>query len=199
MLLLPGLAATVHTRDNCSVFHSQAVERSSSSTSDGQKITFNMIKSRLGDLMYKITAQKFEDPADGEDKVRVFLIGQHATSNSSDVLPRPPSALCLLHNLTLPSPLLKFSGTCMSRRACPFNLPLNMADSDPADRRVVLPLLSGPSKAERVERGDQGTVQEPGGERALKVGLAQWSSKAGVLFKCTGYHQWRGQQENSNV
>ena len=49
----------------------QAVERSSSGTSDGQKITFNMIKSRLGDLMYKITAQKFEDPADGEEKVRM--------------------------------------------------------------------------------------------------------------------------------
>ncbi len=51
----------------------QAVERSSSGTSDGQKITFNMIKSRLGNLMYKITAQKFEDPADGEDKVRFML------------------------------------------------------------------------------------------------------------------------------
>ena len=48
----------------------QAVERSSSGTSDGQRINFNMIKSRLGDLMYKITAQKFEDPADGEDAVR---------------------------------------------------------------------------------------------------------------------------------
>ena len=50
----------------------QAVERSSSA-SDGQKITFNMIKSRLGDLMYKITSQKFEDPADGEDKVSAKL------------------------------------------------------------------------------------------------------------------------------
>jgi hypothetical protein len=49
----------------------QAVERSSSGTSDGQKITFNIIKSRLGDLMYKITSQKFEDPADGEEKVRL--------------------------------------------------------------------------------------------------------------------------------
>ena len=50
--------------------HAQAVERSSSGTTDGQKITFNIIKSRLGDLMYKITSQKFEDPADGEEKVR---------------------------------------------------------------------------------------------------------------------------------
>ena len=49
------------------------MERSSSGTTDGQKITFNMIKSRLGDLMYKITAQKFEDPADGEDAVRVLI------------------------------------------------------------------------------------------------------------------------------
>ena len=48
----------------------QAVERSSSVGSEGQKITFNMIKSRLADLMYKITSMKFEDPADGETMVK---------------------------------------------------------------------------------------------------------------------------------
>lgn len=38
--------------------------------SEGQKITFNMIKSRMADLMYKVTSQKFEDPADGEEMVK---------------------------------------------------------------------------------------------------------------------------------
>ncbi len=33
-----------------------------SGNSDGQKITFNVIKQRLGDMLYKVTAQKFEDP-----------------------------------------------------------------------------------------------------------------------------------------
>ena len=32
----------------------QAVERSSSVGSEGQKVTFNMIKSRMSDLMYKV-------------------------------------------------------------------------------------------------------------------------------------------------
>ncbi len=42
-----------------------AVERTSSGNSEGAKITFNIIKQRLGDVMYKITAQKFEDPGEG--------------------------------------------------------------------------------------------------------------------------------------
>lgn len=28
----------------------------------GQKITYNVIKQRLGDVLYKLTSQKFEDP-----------------------------------------------------------------------------------------------------------------------------------------
>lgn len=48
----------------------QAVERSSTVGGEGQKVTFNMIKSRLADLMYKITSQKFEDPSDGEVMVK---------------------------------------------------------------------------------------------------------------------------------
>ncbi|CAI5475398.1 unnamed protein product [Closterium sp. Yama58-4] len=42
----------------------QAVERAAGS--EGQKITLNVIKQRLGDLIYKIVSQKFEDPADGK-------------------------------------------------------------------------------------------------------------------------------------
>lgn len=56
---------------NITTFHqlaTQAVERTASS--GGQKITFNVIKQRLSDTMYKITSQKFEDPADGEDQIK---------------------------------------------------------------------------------------------------------------------------------
>lgn len=43
----------------------QAVERAAGS--EGQKVTLNIIKQRLGDLIYKIAAQKFEDPAEGKE------------------------------------------------------------------------------------------------------------------------------------
>jgi len=33
---------------------------------DGQKITYSVIKHRLGDLFYRLVSQKFEDPAEGE-------------------------------------------------------------------------------------------------------------------------------------
>lgn len=47
-----------------------AVERSASAGGDGAKLTFNVIKSRLGDLIYKLSSQKFEDPAEGEAMLR---------------------------------------------------------------------------------------------------------------------------------
>nr|GMC52010.1 V-type proton ATPase catalytic subunit A [Ipomoea batatas] len=43
----------------------QAVERGAGM--DGQKITYSLIKHRLGDLFYRLVSQKFEDPAEGED------------------------------------------------------------------------------------------------------------------------------------
>ncbi|WVZ25503.1 hypothetical protein V8G54_004047 [Vigna mungo] len=42
----------------------QAVERGAGS--DGQKITYSLIKHRVGDLFYRLVSQKFEDPAEGE-------------------------------------------------------------------------------------------------------------------------------------
>ncbi|RYR63904.1 hypothetical protein Ahy_A04g021649 isoform E [Arachis hypogaea] len=42
----------------------QAVERGAGT--DGQKITYTVIKHRLGDLFYRLVSQKFEDPAEGE-------------------------------------------------------------------------------------------------------------------------------------
>merc|ERR1711971_167691 len=42
----------------------QAVERGAGM--DGQKISYTLIKHRLGDLFYRLASQKFEDPAEGE-------------------------------------------------------------------------------------------------------------------------------------
>ncbi|KAI5054127.1 hypothetical protein GOP47_0030980, partial [Adiantum capillus-veneris] len=47
-----------------STLANQAVERGAGA--DGQKITYNIIKQRLGDLIYRLVSQKFEDPAEGE-------------------------------------------------------------------------------------------------------------------------------------
>ncbi|KAK9099739.1 hypothetical protein Scep_023169 [Stephania cephalantha] len=45
-------------------FYKSAVERGAGM--DGQKITYTLIKHRLGDLFYRLVSQKFEDPAEGE-------------------------------------------------------------------------------------------------------------------------------------
>ena len=59
---------------NITTFHTlatAAVERTAGGGGgDGQKITYNVIKSRLADLLYKITSQKFEDPAEGEEPIK---------------------------------------------------------------------------------------------------------------------------------
>ena len=44
-----------------------AVEKTANA--DGAKITYNVIRARMGDLMYRIASQKFEDPATGEEAV----------------------------------------------------------------------------------------------------------------------------------
>ena len=44
----------------------QAVERSASGAPEEGKITFNLIKQRLGKLLYRISSQKFVEPSDGE-------------------------------------------------------------------------------------------------------------------------------------
>lgn len=45
-----------------------AVERTGASGSS--KLTFNVIKARMGDVLHKLASQKFDDPADGEDALR---------------------------------------------------------------------------------------------------------------------------------
>jgi len=48
----------------------KAIENTSSSDN---KITYNIIKDRLGDLMYKLSAQKFQKPSDGEERNSGFF------------------------------------------------------------------------------------------------------------------------------
>ena len=42
-------------------------------TAGGGKVTFNLIKARLGDLLYKLSSQKFEEPSQGEEVVKAKL------------------------------------------------------------------------------------------------------------------------------
>lgn len=49
----------------------EAIERSAASVSDSQKLTYNVIKNRLGDLLYKLASQKFEDPSEGEEALKI--------------------------------------------------------------------------------------------------------------------------------
>ncbi|KXZ46920.1 hypothetical protein GPECTOR_39g414 [Gonium pectorale] len=64
---------SVEMMRNISTFHrlaTAAIEKTASGNAEGQKITLNVIKQRMGDTLYKLTSQKFEDPAEGEDVVR---------------------------------------------------------------------------------------------------------------------------------
>ncbi len=50
---------------NISTFHrlaTAAIEKTAGGNAEGQKITLNVIKQRMGDTLYKLTSQTFEDP-----------------------------------------------------------------------------------------------------------------------------------------
>jgi V-type H+-transporting ATPase subunit A len=58
---------TVWMLRNIVLFYNQA--QKAVEASDGErKITWSTIKNTMGDLMYKITSMKFQDPIDGEEK-----------------------------------------------------------------------------------------------------------------------------------
>jgi V-type H+-transporting ATPase subunit A len=64
---------SVEMMRNIATFHrlaTAAVEKTASGNAEGQRITFNVIKQRMSDVLYKLTSQKFEDPADGEVVLR---------------------------------------------------------------------------------------------------------------------------------
>jgi len=91
---------------NITSFHNlatQAVERTASGGTEGHKITFNVIKQRLGDVLYKITSQKFEDPADGEEAVKY---AHFLPCTLCETPPPCPHSFCACHlALTSPSPV----------------------------------------------------------------------------------------------
>lgn len=71
---------TVDMLRNMIAFHhaaNAAVERTSAGVGGGNgahgggKITYNVIKNRLGDLIYKLSSQKFDDPAEGEEVLKM--------------------------------------------------------------------------------------------------------------------------------
>jgi len=57
-------------------FHNKCIEAVEQSTDDC-RVTYNHIKDSLGDLIYKIVAQKFEEPDQGETVVRAKLMDLH--------------------------------------------------------------------------------------------------------------------------
>eukprot|EP01026_Neomeris_dumetosa_P073481 TRINITY_DN7567_c0_g1_i1.p2 TRINITY_DN7567_c0_g1~~TRINITY_DN7567_c0_g1_i1.p2 ORF type:complete len:615 (-),score=120.77 TRINITY_DN7567_c0_g1_i1:227-2071(-) len=64
---------SVEMMRNIVTFHrlaTQAIERTAAGNAEGQKISFNIIKAKLGDLLYKVSSQKFEDPGDGEEVIK---------------------------------------------------------------------------------------------------------------------------------
>ena len=46
-------------------------------SSDEKRVTYNHIKDQLGDLMYKIVQQKFEEPDQGETVIRAKFADLH--------------------------------------------------------------------------------------------------------------------------
>ena len=59
------LYKSVEMMRNIVTFHrlaTAAVERTASGNAEGQKITLNVVKQRMSDVLYKLTSQKFEEP-----------------------------------------------------------------------------------------------------------------------------------------
>ncbi|KMZ70414.1 hypothetical protein ZOSMA_1G03970 [Zostera marina] len=55
------------------IIHFNILVNQRATTSDGQKITYSVIKHRLGDLFYRLVSQKFEYPAEGEDCLKAMF------------------------------------------------------------------------------------------------------------------------------
>jgi len=57
---------------NMILFYTLGIKAIESSSSDN-KVTFALLKQRMGDSMYKLTQQKFQRPQDGQEKLVVFF------------------------------------------------------------------------------------------------------------------------------
>jgi len=54
---------------NIVLFFNLSVKAIENSAGSDNKITFNIIKNRLGDLLHKLSSQKFQKPSDGEERL----------------------------------------------------------------------------------------------------------------------------------
>lgn len=70
---------SVEMMRNIAAFHrlATAATEKTAAAEAGSRVTLALIKQRLGDVLYKLTSQKFEDPADGEEAVRARLRALH--------------------------------------------------------------------------------------------------------------------------
>jgi len=58
---------------NIILFFNLGMKAIENTASSDHRITFNSIKTDLGDLMYKLASQKFQKPSDGEEKLSSFF------------------------------------------------------------------------------------------------------------------------------
>ncbi|CAG9465120.1 unnamed protein product [Pedinophyceae sp. YPF-701] len=68
---------------NIVTFHELATRAIARTASMDTKVTYNMIKSRLNELLYKVSSQKFEDPSQGEASIRQKLAAINEELNES--------------------------------------------------------------------------------------------------------------------
>lgn len=61
---------TFYTAANDAVERTASGGSGSAGAEGGGRVTYNVIKARLGDLLYKLSSQKFEDPAEGEEALK---------------------------------------------------------------------------------------------------------------------------------
>lgn len=79
---------TVWMMRNIALFYNLA-QKAVESSGEDKKVTWGVIKQNMGDLLYKLTSMKFQDPAQGEDKVVAHMKAlyeeiQQAFRNLSD-------------------------------------------------------------------------------------------------------------------
>jgi len=73
---------SVYMMKNIIHFHSKCIEAVEQSNDD-RRVTYNHIKDNLGDLIYKIVRQKFEEPDQGEEVVKAKFAELHDEITSS--------------------------------------------------------------------------------------------------------------------
>ena len=108
---------SVEMMRNITTFHrlaTAAVEKTAAGNAEGQKITFNVIKQRMGDTLYKVTAQKFEDPGVLPDESE-GLCPASAILYCCQIM---PLCVCMVVQLTSDHYVTDLCGTTMTCVLC---------------------------------------------------------------------------------